>query len=117
MTHKGDVCSLYNDIVKALVECGKPLYKSRTKKNSVMPGWNTYVAVFYEQAREATTEWALAGRPRQGPVYENKKLTNARYKYAVRFIRRNEQSMRSESLAGKLLTKNVRLLERNKSSQ
>ncbi|XP_034077513.1 carcinoembryonic antigen-related cell adhesion molecule 5-like [Gymnodraco acuticeps] len=46
----------------------------------------------------------MAGRPRQGSVFEYKKLTNARYKYAIRFICKNEQAMRADSMAKKLLT-------------
>lgn len=40
--------------------------------NTKRPGWNRYVAGYYEQACEATKEWAQAGKPRQGAVYENK---------------------------------------------
>ena len=50
---------------------------------------------------------ANRGRPRQGQLLEHKKLTNARFKYAVRYIQKNEQNMRADSMAKKLLSNNA----------
>ncbi len=44
----------------------------------------------------------LAGKPRHGPVCEHKVRSNARFKYAVRFIKKNEQTMRANTMARKL---------------
>lgn len=67
--------------------------------------------------------WTLAGRPGQGLVYESIKQTNAKYKCAIQSIIRNEQRLRSDSLAGKLLInkvkdfwKEVQVLNRNQVS-
>lgn len=49
----------------------------------------------------------LAGRPRQGPLFEHKKHANALYKYAVRFICKNEQAMRADSMAKKVISNNA----------
>ena len=48
-----------------------------------------------------------AGKPRQGPDLIYKKLTHARYKQAVRFVGKHEQTMRADSMAGKLLSNNA----------
>lgn len=64
------------------------------------------MAGYHTEAQEATKSWAIAGRPRQGPVFEHKKLTNAKYNYAIRFIYKNEQAMRA-SMARKLIGNNV----------
>jgi len=40
-------------------------------------------------AREAFRLWSEAGRPRQGVLLDNKKLTNARFKNALRFMKKN----------------------------
>ncbi len=40
-------------------------------------------------------------------MFGHKKLTTARYNYAVRFICKNEQAMKADSLAKKLLHNNV----------
>lgn len=107
VNHKRDICVFYDNIICALDENGQSVCKQVKNNYAKRPGWNRYVAGYYEQALEATKEWDLAGRPRHGPIFENKKLTNARYKYAIRFISKNEQSMRSDSLASKLLSNNV----------
>ena len=78
----------------ALFEGGKPLQKHRRNRAyNIRAGWNEHVAPYHTEAREAYTRWALAGRPRKGPELGNKKLANARYKYAVCFISRNEHAM------------------------
>ena len=53
-------------------------------------------------ARDAFKLWAESGRPRQGSLFEHKQATNAKYKYAVRFIKKNEDTLRADSLARKL---------------
>ena len=78
-----DISAMYTDIVSALLVASKPHLK-RVKRGKVLPGWNTYVAEFYAEAREAT---------------------NTKYKYAIRFISKNEQSLRADSMAKKLNTK------------
>ena len=42
------------------------------------------------------------GKPKQGPVFDMKRRTNAAFKYAVRFIKNNENAMRANSLAKKM---------------
>lgn len=98
---------MHTDIVHALYEGSKPYYRYKNKNHNNKPGWKEYVAGYHTEAREATKSWAIAGRPRQGPVFEHKKLTNARYKYAIRFICKNEQAMRADSMAKKLIGNNV----------
>ncbi len=51
--------------------------------------------------------WDAAGRPRQCPLFEYKKLMNAKYKHAVCSIRKNQQTMRADFLAEKLLSNNA----------
>lgn len=55
--HKTDISGMYTDFVSALLEASKPHLKRRRRGN-VRPGWNTYVAEFYAEAREATKSWA-----------------------------------------------------------
>ncbi len=46
-------------------------------------------------------------RPRQGQLLDQKKLTNAKYKYAVRYICKHEQVMRADLMAENLLCNNM----------
>ena len=61
--------------------------------------------MLHAEAKAAHKAWVTAGRPRQGPVLEHKKVTNTLYKYAARFVGKHEQALRA--MAGKLLDSNV----------
>ncbi len=66
-----------------------------------------HVADLHDVARDAFLLWKEQGKPRQGPIFEKKKRANAHFKYALRYIKNNEDSMRRDALATKLQTNNV----------
>ena len=105
--HATELCVMYDDIVKALDSSSKPLCKNKSRGSNMKPGWNEYVAEHHAVAREAFLLWIEAGRPRQGELFQQKKLTNARFKYAIRFIKKNENNLRAKSLASKLENNNT----------
>lgn len=106
-THCNDQCEMYNSIVNAIQEASRPLHTHPRKVKNIKPGWNKYVADHQEAAKMAHRAWVIAGRPRHGPDLERKKLTNARYKYAVHFIGKHEQALRAHTIAENLLGNNV----------
>ena len=66
------------------------------------PGWSDYVDDLYKASRDALSLWRNAGQPRQGPLHELHEKTKVRFKYALRFITKNEKQLRKEALAKKL---------------
>ena len=46
--------------------------------------------------------WTNAGKPRQGPVYDLHVKCKSRFKYALRFIKNNENMLLKEALAKNL---------------
>ena len=105
--HCKDLCAMYDSIVNTLYVASRPLLTYSDKAHTIMPGWNHYVADYHEEAKGAHKTWVQAGRPRQGPDLEYKKLTNARYKYAVRHVQKNEQAIRADAMARKLLVNDI----------
>ena len=101
-------------IVKCLVNDSKVFCQKRVKHN-IRPGWNEYVPKLHAEAKEAFNNWVTSGKARHGPECNRKKLVNVRFKYAVRFIKINEDSMRSNSKAKKLQQKNTYILEGSQS--
>ena len=97
---------MYEAIVQSLKNSSRSLYKHRTKVFNAKPGWKDQVEELHAEARNAFKEWAESGKSRHGPLFENKKCTNARFKNALRYIKRNENMMRSDSLARKLQKNN-----------
>ena len=71
-------------------------------KESVKPGWSDYVAELYSTSRDVAKLWGNAGKPRQGYLFELHRTSKARFEFALRYIKRNEASLRKESLASKL---------------
>ena len=100
--HKRGLCTMYDNIVQSLNSASEPLYKCKNRVHNIKPGWNEHVAELHTAAREAYLMWIESGKNRQGPLFELKKRTNARFKYALRFIKQNEAGMRADSLARKM---------------
>lgn len=74
---------LFMTCMMVLYETSKPYSRHTVKPNNIKPGWNIYVAAHHAEAKEAFMAWVQAGRPRNGPVLEYKKIANARYKYTI----------------------------------
>ena len=55
----------------------------------------------YKHTRKLRSLWLERGAPRQGPLFNELKVSKARFKYAKRFIERNEELLRKESIAKK----------------
>ena len=77
------------------------------KVNNIKPGWHIVVAEHHVAARVAFKRWNDSGRPRQGSLFEEKKVSNAKFKCAVRSVKRQENTMRADSLANKLHSKDL----------
>lgn len=93
---------MYETIVKCRVTHDSKLFCQKRIKHNIRPGWNEYVHELYTEAKEAFNSWVTSRKARHGPECKIKKTANARFKYAVRFIKRNEDSVRSNSMAKKL---------------
>ena len=105
--HSNDLSNMYDIIVNCLIMGSNPLKRKKSKQDNMKPGWNVYVKEKHVEAKDAFKCWVAAGKPRHGPECERKKLTNSRYKYALRYIKRNEHAMRANSMAEKLQKNNV----------
>ena len=62
------------------------------------PGWAEYV----DNNREIRQMRINAGKHRQGPVHDLHVKCKSRFKYALRFIKNNENMLRKEALANNL---------------
>ena len=100
--HATELCNVYDSIVECLCIASESLYQCKNRVQNIRPGWNEHVAELHSAAREAHLIWVEAGKNRQGPLFEFKKRANARFKYALRFIKNNENAMRADSIAHKM---------------
>lgn len=90
LQHSIELCLLYDNIVESLLTSSRSLHK--TKMYNSKPGWNEYVKEFHVEARKDFKAWVESGRHKYGPFFESKKRVNAHFKYALRFIKRNENT-------------------------
>ena len=89
----------------ALTSAGQTTIKTRNRsngKNLNRPGWKEFASELYDMSQETYALWKNEGNPRQGLLFEMKNRAKAR------FIRMNEDALRKESLAKKLLCKKTK---------
>ena len=89
--------------------CGDPLRTSGIRaygrKNSNefnVPGWNDRAKELHQLVRQATFFWEAAGRPRGGHLAVRMRATKAKFRREMRFLRNNEENLRSQALLRKL---------------
>ena len=70
------------------------------------PGWKEFASDLYDISRDAYFLWRDSGSPRQGMLFDMKDRTKARFMGAMRFIKNNEDTLKKDSLARKMLSKN-----------
>jgi exonuclease III len=103
VTHKEELSVFYDNLVHLLVSSGESAFNFKKTGNfECRPGWSEYVADLYDTSRDLRKQWLSVGKPRQGPLHDMYISSKARFKYALRFIKRNEANLRQESLARKM---------------
>ena len=100
-SHMKELEGFYEYTLNCLIISSKNLIND-TRKYTHKPGWSDYVSDLYEFSRETYSIWVENGKPRQGPIHSIYTQSKRRFKYALRFIKKNENALRKESLAKKL---------------
>ena len=120
--HKAMIETLYNNIISILNDSSRHMCSMiNTSRNR--PGWTEYVADLYNYSREARKLWLEEDKPRQGNTFNEYIRSKAKFKHALRFISRNENLLRKDSLAKKLSNlksnefwKEIKLINNSKAS-
>ena len=93
----------YCDIINCMNLSSEHLCKNNKNKKFVnKPGWSDHVSDLYKYSREIRSLWLDNGKPRQGHLFVEYTRSRARFKYALKYIKRNEADMRKASLARKM---------------
>ena len=67
-----------------------------------VPGWNERAKELNARYREAVSHWNITGRPRSGPLAELKCRARAAFRHETKFLRENEDQLRSQPMLAKL---------------
>ena len=78
-------------------------FYSRHRSSHNRPGWKDYVAELYQASKDQYLRWLTDGKPRQGPSAEQHFEAKARFKYALRYIKRHENQLWRDALAKKVI--------------
>ena len=101
-----------NDTTAACIsaaELAVPQACSRQQSRCI-PGWSEYVQPFRDKSLFWHRMWLDCGRPRSGVVFECMKRSRLAYHYAIRKVRKDAESIKSERVAASLLCNSLALV-------
>ena len=100
--HNDCIRKLYNDIIYFCSESDKVLPKTcinTRNNNDIVAGWNEFVKEHKKEALYRHQIWLDNGKPRQGEIAFNRRRTRAKYHYAIRFVNKEKNRIRSNRMA------------------
>ena len=81
--HIESLNKMCNDIVNSLIQAGEESSQNKKRSYTNKLRWAEYVDSLYDTSRDVRHMWVIAGKPRQGPVYDLHIKSKARFKYAL----------------------------------
>ena len=70
-----------------------------TEKDDIVAGWNEFVKEHKKEALYRHQIWLDNGRPPQGEIAFNRRRTQAKYHYAIKFVNKEKSRIRSNRMA------------------
>ena len=86
----------------AILKSGKQIFGMRKPSKFNVPGWNERGNELNARYRETVSHWNIAGRHRSRPLAELKCRTRAAFRHEIKFLRENEDQLRSQSMLSEL---------------
>ena len=86
----------------AILKSGKDIFWMQKPSKFNVPGWNERANELNARYREEVSHWNIAGRPRSGPLAELKCRARAAFRHEMKFLRENEDQLRSQLMLSKL---------------
>ena len=96
--HKKELDNIFDVIVDALLDSSSDFcfFKKRYK---VIPGWNDNVKDLYKIASNKFLIWKHAGKPRDGLLSSDMRLSRSNFRNALRFCKINEDKIINDKIA------------------
>ena len=101
-SHTNMLTNVYETFTKSILDSSEKVCNVRNTcatPRTVKPGWNEYVKEKHQAAIDFYKQWRDVGKPRNGPFFNMYYRSKLNYKYAVRAIKRNEESIKADNLA------------------
>ena len=107
-SHQRQLDYVYSVLVESLHISSFPLNKMSKDCRRQIPGWNWYCRVLYADGRKHFLSWCRNGRPRNNELFEIIKTSQAAFKNALKFCRRNELRIKKTILLSKFEQKKTK---------
>ena len=104
-SHIQELRKFYSEITNALTKASSHITVNKTVNYTQRPGWTEYVSELYDYSKTCRQLWLDSNTPRQGTIHENYVKSRARFKYAMKYISKNEQKLRKEAMAKNMANK------------
>ena len=104
--HCQEIDLFYSRLRETILEVAVTVFGYKSKNKYMIPGWNMYVSESHEQARRDFLYWKSVGSPREGPTAFAMRSSRSRFKLALRECKREEDRMRAEAMAAKMINGN-----------
>ena len=93
-----DVDVLHRSISECILKAGRNVFGYKATSQFNVPGWNDRAKQLNADVRSLVLQWNIEGRPRGGQLVFNMKAAKARFRREMRFLRQNEEQLRSQAL-------------------
>ena len=103
--HTDQLKRLYDKMCKCLTDASNSVFEVKAKRSyDIRPGFNEHVKDLHDTARKRFKAWREANKPRDtnNPFFREMNSSRARFKLALRYIKRHENQMRQEAIANAL---------------
>ena len=108
ITHVNSIQKLHDDIISAFIDASQVI-PSKSKRNSkTIPGWDSSVSYKREIALFWRSIWRCMNCPIYGNVADIMRSTRAQYHYAIRRLKRNNESLHKSAMARAISDKKSR---------
>ena len=107
--HTDYIIYLYKSIIEICCRASDkwlPTSSSNVKKDKTLPGWNDHIKPLFEDSLLCHDIWVQNGKPREGLIAQNMRITRARYHYAIRNAINDENRVRNDKMAEAISQKN-----------
>ena len=96
-SHNSQIKQFYDNICKCLTDASSTVFREVLKRTfNCRPGFNEHVKELHEIARKRFVAWREANKPRDtnNPFFREMNRSRAKFKLALRYIKRHENQMR-----------------------
>ena len=100
--HIAQIKQLYDKMCKCLADASNSVFGVKAKRSfDIKPGFNDHVKELHDTEWKRFVAWREANKPRDtnNPFLREMNISRARFKLALRYIKRHENQMRQDAIA------------------